>query len=151
MPQRILKILKARISTTCFNQALYLVLFVFVFFHKIWQQRRVYIKIYDRYIIYRLLLLLILFLFLFSFFFPNYVTFFLHESTIGRLKDFLWILVIALRGYCAPGPYFWRLCVFSQKNNANLDKISKGPDYECSKELKIHLFIPVETMVVKFV
>ena len=24
-------------------------------------------------------------------------------------------LLIRLRGYCTPGPYFWRLCAFSQK------------------------------------
>ena len=28
-----------------------------------------------------------------------------------------YILKIGLRGYCTPGPYFWRLCAFSQKVN----------------------------------
>ena len=29
--------------------------------------------------------------------------------------DSLWYRFIPLRGYCTPGPYFWRLCAFSQK------------------------------------
>ena len=41
-----------------------------------------------------------------------------------------------LRGYCTPGPYFWRLCAFSQKNKANLDKVSYGSGQKYSKELK---------------
>ena len=32
-----------------------------------------------------------------------------------------------LRRYCTPGPYFWRLRIFS-KNKATLDKVSIGSD-----------------------
>ena len=28
-------------------------------------------------------------------------------------------VVLVLRGYCTPGPYFWRLCVFSLKKYSN--------------------------------
>ena len=40
------------------------------------------------------------------------------------------------------------LCILS-KNNATLDKLSNGSDQKCSKELKNHSFISVESMVVK--
>ena len=40
-----------------------------------------------------------------------------------------------LRGCYTPGPYFWRLCIFS-KNWATLGKISNGSEQKCSKELK---------------
>ena len=54
-----------------------------------------------------------------------------------------------LRGYCTPGPYFWRFCTFSQKNKATSDKVSYGSGQKCSKELKNHSFTSVETIVVK--
>ena len=54
-----------------------------------------------------------------------------------------------LRGYCTPGPYFWRLCAFFSKNKATSDKISYGSGQKCSKELKHHSFTSVETIVVK--
>ena len=54
-----------------------------------------------------------------------------------------------LRGYCTPGPYFWRtLCIFA-KNKATSDKVSYGSGQKFSKELKKHNFTSVETIVVK--
>ena len=55
----------------------------------------------------------------------------------------------ALREYCTSGPYFWRLCAFSQKNKANLDKVSYGSTQKYSKELKITVLTSVEATVVK--
>ena len=55
---------------------------------------------------------------------------------------------IHLRGYCTPGPYFSRLCAFSQKIK-QLDRESYGSGQKCSKELKNHSFTSVETIVVK--
>ena len=40
-------------------------------------------------------------------------------------------LKILLRGYCTPGPYFWRLRIFS-KNKATLDKEYYGSGQKCS-------------------
>ena len=40
------------------------------------------------------------------------------------------------------------LCVFSN-NKATLHKVANGSDWKCSKELKNHSFISVETMVLK--
>ena len=37
-------------------------------------------------------------------------------------------VICALREYCTPGPYFWRLCVFFLKNKASLEKLSNGSD-----------------------
>ena len=54
-----------------------------------------------------------------------------------------------LRGYCTPGPYFWRLCAFSQINKATSDKVSYGSGQKCSKEFKNHSFTSVETIIVK--
>ena len=31
-----------------------------------------------------------------------------------------------------PGPYFWRLYAFSQKNKVTLDKVSYGSSQKCS-------------------
>ena len=54
-----------------------------------------------------------------------------------------------INGVQHPEPYFWRLCAFSQKNKASLDKVSYGSGQKCSKELKNHSFTSAETNVVK--
>ena len=59
------------------------------------------------------------------------------------------MLYFALRGYSTPGPYFWRLCAFSQKNKATFDKASYGSGQKCSKALKNHSFTSGETIAVK--
>ena len=38
------------------------------------------------------------------------------------------ISLYILRGYYTPGPYFWRICVFSLKNKATLNIVSNGSD-----------------------
>ena len=55
----------------------------------------------------------------------------------------------ALKGYSTPVPYFWRLCAFSQKNKAILDKKFYESGQKCSKVLKKSHFTSVETIVVK--
>ena len=60
----------------------------------------------------------------------------------------VWTCLLPLRGYCTPGPYFWRLCIFS-KNKATLDKVSYGSGQKCSKELKNHSFTSIEAIVLK--
>ena len=32
-----------------------------------------------------------------------------------KCSKFKFFAIFGLRGYCTPGPYFWRLCAFSQK------------------------------------
>ena len=64
------------------------------------------------------------------------------------LLFYLQIAKTTLRGYSTPGPYFWRLCIFS-KNKAALDKLSYWSGQKCSKELKNCSFTSVETIVVK--
>ena len=39
----------------------------------------------------------------------------LYSSMANQIHMFHTKHSILLRGYCTPGPYFWRLCVFSQK------------------------------------
>ena len=61
----------------------------------------------------------------------------------------IWTSWWGTAGYCTPGPYFGRLCAFSQKNKATLDKVSYGSGQKCSKELRNHSFTSVEAIVVK--
>ena len=54
-----------------------------------------------------------------------------------------------VKGVLHPWTLFWKtLCIFS-KNKATLQTVSNGSNQKCSKELKNHSFISVETMVVK--
>ena len=49
----------------------------------------------------------------------TFSTFTLHGEIEGRFiikRIHHWqAIIMLLRGYCTPGPYFWRLCAFSQK------------------------------------
>ena len=72
---------------------------------------------------------------------------FIPASPLKRLIST--VKLCSLRGYCTPGPYFWKtLCIFS-KNKATSDKVFYGSGQKCSKELKKHSFTSVETIVVK--
>ena len=70
----------------------------------------------------------------------NLLTLHINTCSIKRLKAVL-----------HPGPYFRKLCVFSQKNFATLDKVyPMDLIKKCSKELKDHSCILENSMVVKF-
>ena len=66
-----------------------------------------------------------------------------YNTTTWNLNSF------TIKGVLHPWALFLKtLCIFS-KNKATSDKVSYGSGQKCSKELKNHSFISVETIVVK--
>ena len=80
----------------------------------------------------------------------------LNISQVTNTKFLIYILTHCyilkcsiLKGVLHPWALFLKTLYIFSKNKATSDKVSYGSGQKCSKELKNHSFISVETIVVK--